>query len=205
MRRREPATGAANTPTVPIGRAKIRAGANSFATGRRFHSLAGREDVASTVLVPVCTRFMGHEGTGIMSAVPVFYATTEGHTRRIAETIAGILRGQGFDSEAVRIAPGMRRPTGRRLSAPSSAARCIWKASIVGRRVSAARGRSPEPAAGGVLLGQLERGLPQSGRSRSRRATLPWRASGRRSGRRRGSCALPASSPTRSTASSLAG
>ncbi len=45
-----------------------------------------------------------------MSAVPVFYATTEGHTRRIAETIAGILRGQGFDSEAVRIAAGMRPP-----------------------------------------------------------------------------------------------
>jgi menaquinone-dependent protoporphyrinogen oxidase len=45
-----------------------------------------------------------------MAAVPVFYATTEGHTQRIAATIAEILRGQGFESEAVRLAPGMRPP-----------------------------------------------------------------------------------------------
>src|SRR5512134_3592135 len=32
--------------------------------------------------------------------VPVFYATTEGHTRRIAEQIASTLRQQGLDSEA---------------------------------------------------------------------------------------------------------
>ena len=34
------------------------------------------------------------------TTVPVFYATTEGHTRRIAEQIASTLRQQGLDSEA---------------------------------------------------------------------------------------------------------
>ena len=34
-----------------------------------------------------------------MPRVPVFYATTEGHTRRIAHAIASTLREQGFDSE----------------------------------------------------------------------------------------------------------
>lgn len=38
-----------------------------------------------------------------MNSIPVFYATTEGHTRRIAETIAVVLREQGFESEAVRL------------------------------------------------------------------------------------------------------
>ena len=36
-----------------------------------------------------------------MNRIPVFFATTEGHTRRIAETIASVLREQGFQSEAV--------------------------------------------------------------------------------------------------------
>jgi menaquinone-dependent protoporphyrinogen oxidase len=36
-----------------------------------------------------------------MLRVPVFYATTEGHTRRIAQTIASTLREQGLDSEAL--------------------------------------------------------------------------------------------------------
>ena len=36
-----------------------------------------------------------------MSRVPVFYATTEGHTRQIAQAIASTLREQGFDSEAL--------------------------------------------------------------------------------------------------------
>ena len=35
--------------------------------------------------------------------VPVFYATTEGQTRRIAERIAGILNGAGLASHAVEI------------------------------------------------------------------------------------------------------
>lgn len=35
-----------------------------------------------------------------MGSVPVFYATTEGHTRLIAEQIASTLREQGLDSEA---------------------------------------------------------------------------------------------------------
>ena len=35
-----------------------------------------------------------------MGTVPVFYATTDGHTRRIAEQIASTLRQQGFESEA---------------------------------------------------------------------------------------------------------
>jgi menaquinone-dependent protoporphyrinogen oxidase len=38
-----------------------------------------------------------------MNRIPVFYATTEGHTRRIAETIASTLRDRGFDSEAVDV------------------------------------------------------------------------------------------------------
>jgi len=38
-----------------------------------------------------------------MKRIPVFFATTEGHTRRIAETIASVLREQGFQSEAVSI------------------------------------------------------------------------------------------------------
>ena len=36
--------------------------------------------------------------------VPVFYATTEGHTRRIAEEIASALREQGMASEATDLA-----------------------------------------------------------------------------------------------------
>jgi menaquinone-dependent protoporphyrinogen oxidase len=39
-----------------------------------------------------------------MNTVPVFYATSEGHTQRIAETIASTLREQGLVSEAVRLA-----------------------------------------------------------------------------------------------------
>jgi menaquinone-dependent protoporphyrinogen oxidase len=38
-----------------------------------------------------------------MTRIPVFFATTEGHTRRIAETIASVLREQGFQSEAVLV------------------------------------------------------------------------------------------------------
>jgi menaquinone-dependent protoporphyrinogen oxidase len=38
-----------------------------------------------------------------MCDVPVFYATSEGQTRRIAERIAGILRAQGFDSLALDV------------------------------------------------------------------------------------------------------
>lgn len=34
-----------------------------------------------------------------MDRVPVFYATTDGHTRRVAETIASVLREEGFESE----------------------------------------------------------------------------------------------------------
>ena len=36
-----------------------------------------------------------------MRRVPVFFATTEGHTRRIAQAIASTLRERGLDSEAV--------------------------------------------------------------------------------------------------------
>jgi menaquinone-dependent protoporphyrinogen oxidase len=39
----------------------------------------------------------------VLCDVPVFYATTEGQTRRIAERIAGILRAQGFDSLPIDI------------------------------------------------------------------------------------------------------
>jgi len=42
-----------------------------------------------------------------MNAVPVFYATTEGHTRLIAQQIASTLREQGLDSEARALADDM--------------------------------------------------------------------------------------------------
>jgi menaquinone-dependent protoporphyrinogen oxidase len=42
-----------------------------------------------------------------MASVPVFYASTEGHTRRIAEQIASTLREQGLDSEARGLAEDM--------------------------------------------------------------------------------------------------
>jgi menaquinone-dependent protoporphyrinogen oxidase len=38
--------------------------------------------------------------------VPVFYATTEGQTRRIAERLASILHDHGFDSRAIDLATG---------------------------------------------------------------------------------------------------
>jgi menaquinone-dependent protoporphyrinogen oxidase len=38
--------------------------------------------------------------TSSRRTVPVFYVTTEGHTRTIAEHVASTLREQGFDSEA---------------------------------------------------------------------------------------------------------
>src|SRR5262245_7738921 len=45
-----------------------------------------------------------------MPRVPVFYATTEGQTKRIAEAIAGSLRFEGFDSEALPLSRGMTPP-----------------------------------------------------------------------------------------------
>jgi menaquinone-dependent protoporphyrinogen oxidase len=47
--------------------------------------------------------------------VPVFYATTEGQTRRIAERIAARLRDRGFDSDALELAASapMAEPTWR--------------------------------------------------------------------------------------------
>jgi menaquinone-dependent protoporphyrinogen oxidase len=38
-----------------------------------------------------------------MCELPVFYATTEGQTRRIAERLAGRLRDHGFDARAIEI------------------------------------------------------------------------------------------------------
>jgi len=45
-----------------------------------------------------------------MLNVPVFYATTEGHTRRIAETIAAVLRERGFASEALQLSSTLPSP-----------------------------------------------------------------------------------------------
>lgn len=42
-----------------------------------------------------------------MGTVPVFYATTDGHTRRIAEQIASTLTQQGFESEACGLSKDM--------------------------------------------------------------------------------------------------
>ena len=38
-----------------------------------------------------------------MLDVPILYATTEGHTRRIAEHLAGTLRSHGLDSRAIEV------------------------------------------------------------------------------------------------------
>jgi hypothetical protein len=43
--------------------------------------------------------------------LPVFYATNEGHTRRIAERVAAILRERGFSSSAIRSAPTSPPPS----------------------------------------------------------------------------------------------
>jgi menaquinone-dependent protoporphyrinogen oxidase len=43
-----------------------------------------------------------------MGRVGVFYGTSEGQTRRIAERIAGILREQGFESEALDLSSAKR-------------------------------------------------------------------------------------------------
>jgi menaquinone-dependent protoporphyrinogen oxidase len=45
-----------------------------------------------------------------MNSIPVFFATTEGHTQRIAEAIAATLREQGFESEAVRLTSALVLP-----------------------------------------------------------------------------------------------
>jgi menaquinone-dependent protoporphyrinogen oxidase len=39
-----------------------------------------------------------------VTSIPVFFATTEGHTRKIAEAIAAVLREEGYDSEALDLA-----------------------------------------------------------------------------------------------------
>jgi menaquinone-dependent protoporphyrinogen oxidase len=52
-----------------------------------------------------------------MPRVPVFYATTEGHTRRIAHAIASTLREQGFDSEAIDLVSQSESPDWLRISA----------------------------------------------------------------------------------------
>ncbi len=38
-----------------------------------------------------------------MCEIPVFYATTEGQTRRIAERLAQMLKNRGFDSQAIDV------------------------------------------------------------------------------------------------------
>ncbi len=45
-----------------------------------------------------------------MTRVPVFYATTEGQTQRIAEAIAASLRYEGLESEARKLSPSMPPP-----------------------------------------------------------------------------------------------
>jgi menaquinone-dependent protoporphyrinogen oxidase len=63
-----------------------------------------------------------------MDRVPVFYATSEGQTRRIAEAIASTLREQGFDSEPVELS--------RRAPAPDWAA---LAGAVVGASIHAGR------------------------------------------------------------------
>jgi menaquinone-dependent protoporphyrinogen oxidase len=51
-----------------------------------------------------------------MTRVPVFYATTEGHTRRIAETIAATLREEGLESEALDLSSHVPSPEWTRIA-----------------------------------------------------------------------------------------
>lgn len=50
-----------------------------------------------------------------MKTVPVFYATSEGQTRRIAEVIAATLREEGFQSEAEELTPRSPHPDWRNV------------------------------------------------------------------------------------------
>lgn len=43
-----------------------------------------------------------------MCEVPIFYATTEGQTRRVAERMAARIRTHGLSAEAIAIIPGLR-------------------------------------------------------------------------------------------------
>jgi menaquinone-dependent protoporphyrinogen oxidase len=63
-----------------------------------------------------------------MNRVPVFYATTEGQTRHIAQAIASTLRVQGFDSEPIDLA-----------SRPASPDWSTIKAAIVGGSIHVKR------------------------------------------------------------------
>jgi menaquinone-dependent protoporphyrinogen oxidase len=51
-----------------------------------------------------------------MDFVPVFYATSEGHTRQIAYTIAATLRSEGFESEPVELVAGDPSPNWTAIS-----------------------------------------------------------------------------------------
>jgi menaquinone-dependent protoporphyrinogen oxidase len=72
------------------------------------------------------------ERTGAMYSIPVFYATTEGHTQLIAEAIASTLREQGFDSEAQQLRSGLTSPDW------SNAASAVVGGSLHGGRHQAA-------------------------------------------------------------------
>lgn len=45
-----------------------------------------------------------------MLSIPVYFATTEGHTRTIAETIAAVIREEGYESEAIDLARPQEPP-----------------------------------------------------------------------------------------------
>jgi menaquinone-dependent protoporphyrinogen oxidase len=51
-----------------------------------------------------------------MTRVPVFYATTEGQTKRIAEAIAASLRYEGLDSEALELSATTSPPDWARIA-----------------------------------------------------------------------------------------
>jgi menaquinone-dependent protoporphyrinogen oxidase len=51
-----------------------------------------------------------------MTRVPVFYATSEGQTKRIAEAIAASLRYEGLDSEAVQLSASTPSPDWTHIS-----------------------------------------------------------------------------------------
>jgi hypothetical protein len=147
----------------------------------------------------VCTKGRLIMFRSIMGTVPVFYATTEGQTRLVAEQIASTLRQQGLVSEACEISTAMPpvdwlNVAGVVLGASIYAGRHQKTAVEFAR--NEARHLSARPSAFfSVSLSAGSRIQP--------RWTRPahWRAvsSRRRTATRAGSPALPGSLPTAAT------
>ena len=155
------------------------------------------------ICILVCRDFL-HERQAIMSTitVPVFYATTEGHTRRIAEQIASTLRQQGLDSEARDLSAALPPIDWLNIHG------VVVGASIyAGRHQKAAEDFAKAEARHLAVRPSAFFSVSLSAGSRKPRKSrrhVRWRraSSKRRAGSRGGSRALLASSPTPATGSS---